>query len=65
MSEQLSLAVASCKRRGCADPVVGHSITGEGHVCKRHNVEEWGRSLARNRAAWLRELGLRLLGEVG
>ena len=32
-----------CER--CGAPAVGHSITGEGHVCKRCNAIEWGESL--------------------
>lgn len=51
----------TCRHRGCPDPVVGHSITGEGHVCKQHNVKEWGRALARNREPYFRDLGLQLL----
>lgn len=45
--EQLTLALGpACKERGCREPVVGSSITGTGHVCRRHNESEWGRALA-------------------
>jgi hypothetical protein len=46
MSEQLSFALGpACKTRGCAEPVVGSSIAGNGHVCRRHNEIEWGHAL--------------------
>lgn len=58
---QLALEIApSCKRK-CAEPVVGSSITGEGHVCKRHNEEEWGLALSRKREGFYRRLGAQLL----
>lgn len=45
---QLALEIpAACKHRGCVEPVVGHSITGEGHVCKAHNVGELARDYDR------------------
>lgn len=34
-----------CKSRGCPEPVVGHSVTGSGKVCKRHNEQEWSKAL--------------------
>ena len=37
----------SCKFTDCPNRVVGSSITGTGHVCVGHNLEEWGRSLRR------------------
>lgn len=60
---QLSILVF-CKRPGCLEAVVGHSITGEGQVCRRHNIEEWGRSLASNREPYFRRLGMRLLADT-
>ena len=60
---QLSLFAPACKEPGCTEPVVGSSITGTGHVCKRHNEREWGRALVRNKAGWLREMGARLLAK--
>jgi hypothetical protein len=60
---QLELLLPSCKF-GCAAPIVGHSITGEGHVCKWHNAEEWGRSLASNPESYYRRLGSQLLADA-
>ncbi len=60
---QLALDVATCKERGCTEPVVGSSTTGEGHVCRRHNEAEWGRALSRSEWRDHRELGARLLGD--
>ena len=37
----------SCKFKACPRRVVGSSITGKGHVCAGHNLEEWGHSLRR------------------
>lgn len=34
-----------CKQTECEGEVVGSSIGGEGHVCKRCNEVEWGRAL--------------------
>lgn len=34
-----------CKFRGCKEPVIGHSTTWKGKVCKGHNELEWGRAL--------------------
>lgn len=34
-----------CKFKGCSHPVVGHSTTGKGWVCKGHNEQEWGEAL--------------------
>lgn len=45
MNEQLVIT-PPCKERGCREQIVGHSITGEGHVCKRHNEIEWGKKPA-------------------
>jgi hypothetical protein len=43
---QLALSGTDCcKEKGCPRPVVGHSTTWEGMVCKGHNEAEWGRSL--------------------
>ena len=61
VSEQTQFALARCKEPGCAQPVVGSSITGVGHVCARHNEIEWGRALAANRDGYYRNLGRRLL----
>ena len=58
---QLALDTVTCKERGCAEPVVGSSTTGEGHVCRRHNEAEWGRALSRSEWRDYRELGARLL----
>jgi len=45
VNEQLILT-PQCKERGCVEPIVGSSITGDGHVCRRHNEIEWGKGLA-------------------
>lgn len=56
----------SCKARGCTQPVVGSSVTGEGHVCRLHNEREWGHALARQtNEPWLRDVGLDLLAHCG
>ncbi len=60
MSGQLALEIPpACKAKGCVQPVVGSSTTGDGHVCKGHNEQEWGRALvshdARLAAALLRD----------
>lgn len=39
---------ATCKVTGCPRTVVGNSTTGDGHVCRKHNEEEWGRALERS-----------------
>lgn len=62
--EQLALPITACKERGCTEPVVGSSITGKGHVCKRHNEIEWGRSLLRSKEQWLWQLGAGLVADV-
>jgi hypothetical protein len=58
------LALEACKVSGCGAEVVGSSITGKGHVCGRHNTEEWGRALARNREPYYRTLGRELLQDA-
>jgi hypothetical protein len=46
MSQQLQLALPrTCRHRGCARPVVGASITGDGHVCRGHNEADWAHGL--------------------
>lgn len=61
-ARQLALEIApSCKERGCLSPVVGHSVTGDGHVCKRHNEIEWGRALLRSEWSDYRALGARMV----
>lgn len=37
--------MTTCRFTECPRPVVGHSTTGKGMVCKGHNEEEWGRAL--------------------
>jgi hypothetical protein len=44
-AEQLALAADCCKVKGCPRPVVGHSVTGKGKVCKGHNEADWGAAL--------------------
>lgn len=60
MNEQLVIT-PPCKERGCHEPIVGHSITGVGHVCERHNEIEWGKSLQRSKWRDYQELGARLV----
>jgi hypothetical protein len=60
---EMELAHA-CKVRGCDAAVVGSSITGKGHVCKQHNVAEWGASLSHSREPHYRELGRSLTAEA-
>jgi hypothetical protein len=43
---QLAIEIRCCKVRDCTAEVVASSITGKGHVCKRHNEIEWGKALA-------------------
>jgi hypothetical protein len=64
MGEQLELLKPACKSRGCEGAVVGSSITGAGHVCKRHNEAEWGSALSCSRDRWHRELGVALLKDA-
>lgn len=45
---QLSLLAPACKEPGCDEPIVGSSVKGAGHVCKRHNALEWADGLARS-----------------
>lgn len=62
MSGQLELELpVACKVDGCTADVVGSSITGAGHVCRRHNEREWGEALARNRDPYYARLGQRLI----
>lgn len=59
---QLALPIAeACRHRGCSEAVVGSSITGSGHVCKRHNEIEWGRALLRSEFSDYRALGARMV----
>lgn len=64
MSDQLALNTTACKVRGCMEPVVGHSVKGTGHVCKRHNEREWGERLCRCQEEHYRALGRRLLDDA-
>ncbi len=64
MPDQLMLDTATCKERGCTEPVVGSSTTGKGHVCRRHNEIEWGRALLRSEWHDDRDLGARLLRDA-
>lgn len=60
---QLALPIPpACKNR-CAAPVVGHSITGRGHVCRACNEAEWGSSLAANPDPYYARLGRALLAD--
>lgn len=59
VNAQLSLIATPCKESGCAEPIVGSSVTGEGHVCRRHNEIEWGRALIRS--GYWPEMGARLI----
>lgn len=62
MPEQLALDIGpSCKDHGCTAPVVGHSITGSGYVCRSANEREWGAALSLSRDPYYRDLGSRLL----
>lgn len=61
---QLSFLAEACKETDCPEPTVGSSITGNGHVCKAHNVVEWGRALSRNSEPYYRKLGAELLLET-
>ena len=63
MSAQLVLEIGPACKFGCPGVVVGNSITGNGHVCKRHNVKEWGEQLSRNRDPYYRGLGATLLDD--
>jgi hypothetical protein len=61
--DQIALEITpSCKERGCSEPVRGSSITGQGHVCTRHNEIEWGRALLRKPEPYYKRMGLELLG---
>lgn len=60
-----ALSEQKCKVKGCKEPVVGSSTTGEGHVCNLHNVREWGRALANPKnPRGDRELGQALLADA-
>lgn len=70
-NEQLVL-ISGCKFAGCGEPVVGHSITDEGSVCKHHNEQEWGEALTTKRGRrrddrdgrFYRALGLQLIEDA-
>lgn len=56
-----NLGGLSCKFKGCDEGVVGASIARDGgHVCQRHNVEEWAAALERNRDPYFHGLGVTL-----
>lgn len=58
MSSGQLILVAGCHVHACGRPVVGHSITGDGHVCREHNEMEWRRALTRTiNPVWVRALG--------
>lgn len=48
MNEQLSLLAPACEEPDCHEPIVGSSVKGVGHVCRRHNELEWADGLARS-----------------
>lgn len=62
---QLALDVTCCKWRGCTKEVAGSSITGEGHVCRAHNVQEWARVLNHpSQPRWIRGIGADLARDI-
>lgn len=66
MTEQLVLPMLPpCKERGCDDPIVGHSVRGDGHVCKRHNEREWALALSRSAFEDWRAFGRAWLARTG
>ncbi len=55
-TEQLALDADCCKFRDCPRPVIGHSTTWKGKVCKGHNEQEWGENLCQHDPALSRRL---------
>jgi hypothetical protein len=63
LTEQLALPIAPVCKQDCDQAVVGHSVTGNGHVCKRCNEREWGEALLGSPYSDYRMLGQRLIAD--